>query len=48
MQHRLLAEADLTLKKEFQLIKGMEAAHKNADEMQQENNCMQQPATANV
>ena len=38
MQHRLLAEADLTLKKAFDLIQGMEAADKNAQEMQKDNN----------
>ena len=48
MERRLLAEADLSLKKAFQLIQGMEAAAKNADEMQQENNCTQQTAAANA
>ena len=48
MQRRLLAEADLSLKKAFQLIQGTEAAAKNADEMQQENNCTQQKAAANA
>ena len=33
MQRRLLAEVDLSLKKAFQLIQGMEAT-KNADKMQ--------------
>ena len=36
MQRRLLAEADLSLKKAFELIQGMEAAAKNAEEMQQD------------
>ena len=36
VQRRLLAEADLTLKKAFQLIQGMEAAAKNAEEMQRD------------
>ena len=44
VQRRLLAEADLTLKKAFQLIQGMEAAAKNAEEMQRENS-IQQAAT---
>ena len=44
VQRRLLAEADLTLKKAFQLIQGMEAAAKNAEEMQRENS-VQQAAT---
>ena len=37
MQRRLLTEADLTLKKAFDLIQGMEAADKNAQEMQKDN-----------
>ena len=45
MQHRLLAEADMTLKKAFQLIQGMKAAVKNADETQQENSTQQAAAT---
>ena len=48
MQRRLLAEANLSLKKAFQLIQGMEAAAKHADKMQQENNCTQQTAAANL
>ena len=38
MQCRLLAEADLTLKKAFDLIQGMVAADKNAQAMQEDNN----------
>ena len=37
IQRRLRAEADLMLKKAFQLIQGKEAATKNAEEMQKEN-----------
>ena len=48
MQRRLLAEADLTLKKAFQLIQGMEAAAKNAEEMQRENSTQQAAAATNV
>ena len=36
MQHRLLTEADLSLKKAFELIQGIEAAAKNTEEMQQD------------
>ena len=45
-QRRLLAEADLSLKKAFQLIQGMEAAAKNAEEMQRENSIQQAAAAA--
>ena len=45
MQCRLLAEADLTLKKAFQLIQGMEDAAKNAKEIQRENSTQQAAAT---
>ena len=45
MQDRLLAEADLTLKKAFDLIQGMEAADKNAQEMQKDNNFALHTAT---
>ena len=38
MQRRFLAEADVTLKEAFDLIHGMEAADKNAQEMQKNNN----------
>ena len=38
MQRRLLAEADFTLKKAFDLIQGMEEVDKNAQEMQKDNN----------
>ena len=38
MPRRLLAEADLTLKKAFDLIQGMEASDKNVQEMQKDNN----------
>ena len=48
VQRRLLAEADLTFKKEFQLIQGMKAAAKNAEEMQRENSIQQAAAATNV
>ena len=48
MQRRLLAEADLSLKKAFQLIQGMEAAAKNAEEMRRENSIQQPAAATNV
>ena len=47
MQRRLLAEADLTLKKAFELIQGMEAANKHSQEMQQEDSVSPHSATAN-
>ena len=37
MQLRLLVEADLSLKKTFELIQGMEAAAKDVQEIQQDN-----------
>ena len=48
VQRRLLAEANLMLKKAFQLIQGMEAATKNAEEMQRENSIQQAAAATNM
>ena len=46
MQLRLLAEADLLLKKAFELIQGMEAAAKDVQEIQQDNKFTLQAAAA--
>ena len=46
MQLRLLTEADLSLKKAFKLIQGMEAAAKDVQEIQQDNKFTLQAAAA--
>ena len=46
MQLRLLVEADLSLKKAFKLIQGMEAAAKDVQEIQQDNKFTLQAAAA--
>ena len=48
VQRRLLVEADLSLKKAFQLIQGMEAAAKNTEEMQREKSMQHAAAATNV
>ena len=47
MQHRLVVKVDLSLKKDLQLVQGMEAITSSTDEMHQENNFMKQAAATN-